>query len=308
MGNCSVVMATYNGAKYISEQLDSIFAQTLVPDEIIIVDDCSVDNTWEILNEYAYCNPKIKLYRNNVNLGVVKSFEYALTLSSGEFVALADQDDYWLPNKLELLIKNIGANWLIHSDAYIVDANLNVINKSYNKLKPYHDNSLNMYLMRNNVTGCTVLLHRSLLKLALPFTPNVIMHDHYLALCARFCDKLTYLDLPLLKYRQHNQNVVGSGEVQSYSAMIANYRKNILFLDGLLLSNIKFDSDQLELAKSYFVSIVNVTIPSLKIFIFIKRLFGINKAVVLFLYTVFGRRFAKIVFDGKISSSGCELG
>lgn len=295
----SVVMATYNGAKYISEQLDSILAQTLAPDEVIIVDDCSVDNTWEILNEYAHCNSKIKLYRNNINLGVVKSFEYALTLPSGEFVALADQDDYWLSDKLELLIKNIGANWLIHSDAYIVDANLNVISKSYNKLRPYHDNSLNMYLMRNNVTGCTVLLHRSLLKLALPFPPNVIMHDHYLALCARFCDKLTYLDLPLLKYRQHDQNVVGSGEVQSYSAMIANYRKYILFLDGLLCSNIKFNSKQLKLAKSYFVSIVNVQVPSLATFRLIKNLFGSKSVVALFLYTAFGQRFAKIMFNRK---------
>lgn len=299
MVKISVAMATYNGAKYLAEQLDSIFAQTLAPNEVIIVDDCSTDNTWQFLGECAQRYPQIKLYRNEDNLGVVKTFEVALTLCTGEFVALADQDDYWLPNKLELLMANIGANWLIHSDAYIVDDNLNMISESYSGIKPYHDNSLTMYLMRNNVTGCTVLLHRNLLKLVLPFPPDVIMHDHYLALCAKFYDRLTYLDFPLLKYRQHNQNVVGSGDVQSYYAMIANYYKYVLFLDGLLLANIKFNTDQLNLAKGYFVSIVNAKVPSFATFRLIKNLFGVKSVVALFLYTAFGQRFAKIMFNRK---------
>ena len=295
----SAVMATYNGAKYISEQLDSILAQTLAPNEIIIVDDCSVDKTWQILNEYAQCNPKIKLYRNNVNLGVVKTFEVALTLCTGEFIALADQDDYWLPNKLELLMANIGDNWLIHSDAYIVDESLNVISESYNRIKPYHDNSLAMYLLRNNVTGCTVLLHRDLLRLALPFPSNVIMHDHYLALCAKYYSRIGYLNRPLLKYRQHTQNVVGSGDVQSYSAMVAHYRKYILFLDGLLSSKIKFEPAKLELAKSYFVTIVNAKLPSFATFRLIQKLLGLKSVAALFLYTAFGKHFAKFMFDRK---------
>lgn len=295
----SVVMATYNGAKYISEQLDSILAQTLVPNEIIIVDDCSTDGTWKLLSVYAQYHPQIKLHRNEVNLGVIKTFEVALMLCTGEFIALADQDDYWLPNKLELLTANIGGNWLIHSDAYIVDENLNIISESYSRIKPYHDNSLAMYLLRNNITGCTVLLHRDLLRLALPFPSNVIMHDHYLALCAIFCGRLTYLDLPLLKYRQHNQNVVGSGDVQSYSAMVAHYRKYILFLDGLLSSKIKFEQAKLELAKSYFVSIVNAKLPSFGTFRLIQKLFGLKSVAALFLYTAFGKRFAKFMFDRK---------
>ena len=299
MVNMSIVMATYNGAKYLVEQLDSIFAQTLVPDEIIIVDDCSIDNTWQVLSEYARRCPQIKLYRNDANLGVVKTFEVALSLCTGEFIALADQDDYWLPNKLELLMANIGSNWLIHSDAYIADENLNVISESYSQLKPYHDNSLAMYLLRNNVTGCTVLIHRDLLKLALPFPPNVIMHDHYLALCAKYYAKLSYLSLPLLKYRQHAQNVVGSGESQSYSAMVANYQKYILFLDGLYFAKIQFDHVQLACAKNYFVSIVNARMPQLATVRMVKQLFGLKNVVALFLYTLFGKRFAKFMFDRK---------
>lgn len=295
----SVAMATYNGAKYLVEQLDSIFAQTLVPDEIIIVDDCSIDNTWQVLSEYALRCPQIKLYLNDANLGVVKTFEVALSLCTGEFIALADQDDYWLPNKLELLMANIGSNWLIHSDAYIVDENLNVISESYSMIKPYHDNSLAMYLLRNNVTGCTVLLHRDLLKSALPFPPHVIMHDHYLALCAKYYAKLSYLNQPLLKYRQHAQNVVGSDVTQSYLAMIANYQQYILFLDGLSFAKIKFDHAQLACTKNYFAAIVNLRMPQLATVRMVKQLFGLKNVVALFLYTLFGKRFAKFMFSRK---------
>ena len=295
----SVAMATYNGAKYLSEQLDSILAQTLAPDEIVIVDDCSTDDTWDLLSAYAQRYTQIKLCRNEINLGVIKTFEYALTLCTGEFIALADQDDYWLPNKLEILLNNIGRNWLIHSDAYIVDEQLNIIDESYSQVKPRHDNSLAMYLMRNDVTGCTVLLRRDLLKVALPFPVNVVMHDHYLALCAKFFDKLTYLNRPLIKYRQHSQNVVGSGNPQSYSAMINNYKKYILFLDSLQFSKIKFNPAQLNAAKSYFTAIVNASVPRFTTFKLTKQLFGMKNVVALFLYTIFGKRFAKFMFNRK---------
>lgn len=297
--NISVVMATYNGAKYILEQLHSIFEQTLAPDEVIIVDDCSTDNTLDIVREYARYYPQIKLYRNKSNLGVIKTFEFALTLCTGQFIALADQDDYWLSNKLELLIKNIGNNWLIHSDACIVDESLNVINESYKRIKPYHDNSLTMYFLRNNVTGCTVLLHQNLLKLALPFPPSVIMHDHYLALCAKHYDKLSYLDQPLIKYRQHSQNLIGSGEYQSYLAMISNYRQYVLFLDGLKFAKIQFNHVYLRCASGYFTAIVDAKMPQFATVKMVNQLFGLKNVVVLFLYTLFGRTFAKFIFNRK---------
>lgn len=292
----SVVMATFNGEKYLSQQLDSLFYQSFIPAEIIVVDDCSTDGTWDILCEYATKYHQIKLYHNNINLGVVKTFERGLSLCSRDYIALADQDDVWLPNKLEILIATLGNNWLIHSDAYVVDEQLNIINESYSSIKPYHDGSLEMYYFRNDVTGCTALLKRELLKIALPFPDDTIMHDYYLALYARAYNKLIYTNHKLVKYRQHINNVIGSGAMPSYELMLSTFNKQIRFLNSLSKQP-EFYCKQMEIPKSYFLSIISCKLPKLSTILFVYKKLGGAATVSMIFYTAINKRFAKFYFS-----------
>lgn len=294
----SVVMATFCGEKFLAQQLESILLQSVSPSEIIVVDDCSIDTTWDILCEFAKIYSQIKIYRNDVNIGVVKTFERGVTLSTCNYIALSDQDDYWMPNKLEVLINNIGDNWLIHSDAYVVDERLDIISESYSSIKPYHDNSMEMYYLRNNVTGCTVLMKKKLLELVLPFPENLAMHDYYLALCAKAYGKLVYTSHKLVKYRQHENNVVGSSLMQSYELMLSTFKKQVKFLDGLQqLSIFKFDVKQIEVSKDYFVSITTCKLPKLKTFYLIYKKFGVPSVISMLLYTIINQKFAKFYFE-----------
>src|ERR1700754_726282 len=113
----SIALCTYNGEKYISQQLDSILRQTHRNLEIIIVDDCSADNTFNIVKRYSILDSRIKCFRNEVNIGFNKNFEKAIKLATGDYIAISDQDDIWLPGKVELLLNNIGDNWLIFSNS-----------------------------------------------------------------------------------------------------------------------------------------------------------------------------------------------
>jgi glycosyltransferase involved in cell wall biosynthesis len=207
MSVISVAMATYNGEKYLREQIDSILCQTLPPDEIVICDDCSFDATQNIISAYQSRFPwLIRVVFNEKNLGYIKNFEKALKLCSGDIIALSDQDDVWLPNKLEILSKNIAQNLLIHSDAYQIDKNGDLLsatfNNAYNGQRDFHD-----FLFSNSVTGCTCMLNKKILTLFDAF-PSEIPHDYYLALVAAYHNKLLYVNMPLTKYRQHESNVI----------------------------------------------------------------------------------------------------
>src|SRR5574344_1640995 len=116
----SIAMCSYNGERFIKEQIDSIIAQTYKNFELIIVDDGSKDNTIEIIKYYQSKDSRIKLFQNEKNLGFVKNFEKAITLCSGDFIALADQDDVWKKNKIEVFLNNIDKNMLIYSDAILM--------------------------------------------------------------------------------------------------------------------------------------------------------------------------------------------
>ncbi len=206
----SVAMATYNGEKYLVEQLDSILTQTHPIYEIIIVDDGSSDKTLDILNLYQNKFSNIKVYPNSENLGVVKSFERAIMLTSGDYIALSDQDDVWSNDKIAKLVDALGDNLLIHSDILVVDEALQPLQKYQFTHKRLTRGLYVDYLLFNDVTGCTLLMKRELLDLGLPIPNGVYMHDHYLALIAAFYKRITYLDVQLVKYRQHSSNVVGA--------------------------------------------------------------------------------------------------
>ncbi len=215
----SIAIATYNGEKYLQEQLESILNQTLEPSEILIVDDCSTDGTWQVLKLYAEKYPYIKIYQNKQNLGVCQTFNRAIGLTTGDYIALADQDDVWLANKLAVLLENIGGSLLIHSDAFIVDKNLNIISNTFIKGVMNQQNFID-YLFANNVTGCTCMFARDLISKSFPM-PDFYIHDHYLAISASYLGIIKYLPQPLIYYRQHSQNQIGENTQVGFEKFIS---------------------------------------------------------------------------------------
>ncbi len=214
MGNSliSIAMATYNGEKYLKEQLDSIYAQTYKNIEVIVTDDCSTDKTVEILEQYAKSHG-LKYYVNEKNLGFVKNFEKAVSLCRGEYIALSDQDDIWLPHKLSILIGNIGDNMLACSDATLIDENNHVLAESFFEYSNKSKNKKLTFLklaIRNYVTGCTVLMKKEMLKKAHPLSSGIKSHDYWYALIASTFGDIYVCKEPLILYRQHSENQVGA--------------------------------------------------------------------------------------------------
>ena len=219
----SIAMATYNGEKYLKEQLDSIYAQTYKNIEVIVCDDCSSDKTVEILDEYKE-KYGLKYYINEKNLGFKKNFEKAISLCSGDFIALADQDDIWIENKIEVLVKEIKESSLIHSACSLIDENSKDISTLWVKEDDFKY-SFAKLIFGNTVTGCTVLLKKELLKDAFPIPTGEKYHDWWLALLATKMNGIAYCDQALVKYRQHSTQDTGA-YVDSLFLKIARYYKS----------------------------------------------------------------------------------
>lgn len=211
----TVVMATYNGANYIAAQIDSILGQTLVPDEIIVCDDASSDETITILKKYQE-RGQIQLYQNQVNIGVVANFKKAVSLAKeGNDIAFSDQDDIWLPNKLEILSAAMGEivkndqPCLVYSDLVLVDRNLKQINASFwNELNhQHHQHCFSTLLFGNFVTGCSVLINQSMRSYLLAMPNENILHDVWMAFIGYGLGNVRAISKPLVLYRQHEKNL-----------------------------------------------------------------------------------------------------
>jgi len=201
----SIVLCTYNGEKFLSEQLDSIITQSYKKLEIIIIDDCSTDNTADIINGYAKKDNRIKLFFNEVNLGFNKNFEKALGLATGEYVAISDQDDIWLPQKIQLLFDNIKSNWLLFSNSsYLGDLKQGRLLNSFKLPSTYKG-----ILLRNHVTGHTSFMRRDFLNMVLPFPPDGY-YDWWMGFVASYHNKIAFLDEVLTLYRIHSGSVIQS--------------------------------------------------------------------------------------------------
>lgn len=224
-----ILMATYNGEKYVREQIESILNQTYSEFRLVICDDFSRDNTYNILKEYEIKDERIVLHRNETNLGYIKNFEKLLTLVENDYFMFADQDDVWYETKVEDTLKKLDETKsdLVFTDLEVVDENLNTLNDSYNTLMKYKRKILradgyNKIYLYNVVTGCTTLTKSKYIKEILPLPNNKnLIHDHYIPLVISLCGgKIEYLDKPTIKYRQHGKNQVGTGR---YTAKLKNF-------------------------------------------------------------------------------------
>lgn len=232
----SIALATYNGAEFLEAQLQSIYAQTYKNIEVVACDDNSTDDTQKILEVFAKSHG-LKYFINDKNIGCVKNFEKALSLCRGEYIALADQDDIWEKEKIEVLYENIGDALLIHSDAKLIDQNNNILAESYYlKSNKKLRKDLVEYFFDNDVTGCTALFNKKLLEFALPFPESVAIHDWWLAICASKYGQIKYINKPLIAYRQHQYNQIGaadSSKVHAHTKRAQAYKKKLLFLQSL---------------------------------------------------------------------------
>ncbi len=223
MSTIEVVMATYNGAKFITEQIDSIMSQTYQDIILVIHDDGSSDGTHDLLMKAkrTYGN-KIIIKNHPPCGGATKNFSYLLENTSEQYVMCADQDDLWYERKVENALKAIkfyesiyeeSTPLLIHTDLELIDSNGRMLQQrlwKYQRLDPSWTDKFSRLLTQNVVTGCTIILNRSLLNKALPIPQEAVMHDWWFALVACAFGKVVYLSEPDIGYRQHGNNVLGA--------------------------------------------------------------------------------------------------
>ena len=217
----SITMATYNGAKYLEEQLDSIYAQTYKNFELIVVDDVSTDETVLILEKYKQ-RFGLKYCVNDENMGVAKNFEKAISKSTGKYIALVDQDDIWLSNKLEVLYKNIGTASLIYSNAGIVNEKSEQQNKTTEDIYPLYGldsktETLYNYIVLNSfILGCSTMFKREILSDLFPIYQTSRNHDWWLSMCAYQKNGIKYINDVLFYYRHHDNNYSRQGKKISF--------------------------------------------------------------------------------------------
>lgn len=240
MNKIQILLSTYNGEKYLKEQLDSIFSQSYKNFEIIARDDGSNDNTINILKSY-----NIKILNTDKNLGAKLSFstllDYAVTNTDADYFMFCDQDDIWKSDKIEKTIAiikelektNSDLPLLIHTDLKVVDERLNLLNKSFWKYEKRDPsiNSINRLIIQSTVTGCTLMINRKLAEMSLPISENSIMHDWWISMVASSFGKIAYLNESTIFYRQHSSNDTGSKKFGLN--LILGKTINFLFFDEL---------------------------------------------------------------------------
>jgi glycosyltransferase involved in cell wall biosynthesis len=211
----SVAIATYNGEKYIGEQLNSILNQTYTNIEIVITDDNSADNTVSIIKAFQQKHISIVLFIKEKNSGVTETFENSIKNCKGEFIALSDQDDIWQLDKIEILVNEMGNEDAVYSNSLLVDKNGMSLTKEFKSimnLKSYYSGA--PFLLSNCVPGHTILMKSGFAKMILPF-PRNIMFDRWISFCAAANNGIKFVDKPLVLYRQHDTNTIGVGKFKN---------------------------------------------------------------------------------------------
>jgi glycosyltransferase involved in cell wall biosynthesis len=201
----SIAMCTYNGARFLRAQLDSLLAQDYPNLEIIIVDDHSTDQTADIIREYVAKNNRIRFYQNETNLGFVANFEKCMRLCTGEYIALCDQDDIWFPHKISTQLQEIGEASLIYSRIAPIDSHDQPLDVDMLPVNRLSGRCCLGLFFENCVTGHLALFKADLLKQALPIPPR-ILHDHWLAFIAAAKGGLHAQEAPMSLYRIHGDN------------------------------------------------------------------------------------------------------
>lgn len=217
----TVLLAVYNGEKYLKAQIDSLLNQTVKDIKIIIRDDGSTDNSPFIINEYCEKYPQIVSKLSGKATGSAKcNFAELLYNCDDDYIMFCDQDDVWLPQKIEKTLdamksaegENREIPVLVHSDLKVVDQDLNVISNSFFEFQRLNQDGITLpkLLVQNYITGCTVMINRALKQKCGKIPNECVMHDWWLALTAQLFGKIVCISEPLMLYRQHSGNQVGA--------------------------------------------------------------------------------------------------
>lgn len=228
----SVCMATYNGGKYVKQQIISILEQLGETDELIISDDSSTDLTVSIIEKII--DKRIKLFTNNNFSSPTLNFENALKYSSGEYIFLSDQDDVWLENKVKIMMEYLKEYDLVVSDSYITDEELHIMSNSAFKIFKSKNGILkNIY--KNTYYGCCMAFTRKTLEKSIPFPRSrEIGHDLWLGLIGEIIGKVIFIDEKLIYFRRHSQTVTMGGRGKSKRSILKKLYGRILILAYLM--------------------------------------------------------------------------
>lgn len=223
----SVCMATYNGEKYIKQQMDSILSQLSVDDEIIVSDDGSKDKTIDILRSYH--DGRIKIFSNNGRHGFVGNFENSLKHAMGDYIFLCDQDDYWKPNKVEVVLNKLRDYDLVIHNAELVDGQGRSLGKTYYDCT-HHKTSFWANFYKTRWLGCCMAFRKNVRDYCLPIPPKLTGHDYWIGMLGMLRFKYAFMDEILMCYRRHGDNLSPSGEKSNHSLwyMLVTKRWNLV--------------------------------------------------------------------------------
>lgn len=224
-----IVLATYNGEKFLRQQLDSIVAQDYENWQVEICDDGSTDSTKNIVKEYVEKDSRFSLHENEHNLGYVMNFLEGIRRSHGDYIMLCDQDDIWYPNKISLTLNRaIEAESLLSSPekqpVLVFGDAMNFESDSGKDMGRFHEMShfdtkkvdTAHLFMENKCIGCTILVNKAVRSYLEEMPEEIRVHDWWLALICSHFGKICYVDEPLLRYRQHGGNMIGGNSYSSY--------------------------------------------------------------------------------------------
>jgi len=302
-------MATFNGEPYLAQQIDSLLEQTIQDFVLFINDDCSTDNTVQIARDYATKHPdKIFVSQSKANTGNAKhNFVEMMATHKNDYVMLCDQDDVWLPNKIETTLgkmkemeqkHTITTPLLVHTDLTVVDQNLNVINPSYRQAtsRKYGRTAINQVLILNNASGCTIMYNRALSDLLVDKPNFCEVHGWWLQIVAAYLGEIGHVDEPTILYRQHGKNSIGAKDTRTLTykvRQLMNYshiknRINATYPQAnslLELYRSRLTSEQIELLES-FISIPNMNKICRWITIWQNKLFmdGFSRSIAYFMF------------------------
>lgn len=226
----SVCMATYNGEKYLKEQIDSILVQLAPQDELIISDDGSTDKTLEIIKSYK--DNRITLLEGNSFHSPILNFENALKQSKGSYIFLSDQDDIWYEDKVKTVMPLLERYDCVVSDATVIAADRTLIADSFFRLN-HSGPGLLRNIIKNGYLGCCMAFNRMILEKALPIPNSIPMHDTWIGLVSEKYGKPLFLKEALIYYRRHGANASSTTErsKRSLKSKIADrfiFMKNII--------------------------------------------------------------------------------
>ena len=297
MSQIDILMATYNGASFVAEQIESIFSQDYANIHLIIRDDGSTDGTREILQSFEKKNPsRITLLpfeqRPECSLGVNGNFSRLMDIATANYIMFADQDDIWHKEKVSNTFQKMmemeaafsaNAPLLIHTDLTVVDSNLKEIAPSFWKyinVNPTCERTLNRLLAQPVVTGCTVMVNRALLNQAFPVPQHCVMYDFWLALVAAAFGQIGVIEKATMLYRQHNKNVVGAKKFWS----LCHWKKQ---LNNLKTSETKKFEQGKELLKRYGDSLGHEQLETLRAYLSLPKASFITRGYIIFKYHLF---------------------